>query len=307
MSNVFQGHLLAFICTFIWSTTFVSTKILLEVFTPLEILVIRFTIGIIILKLLSPTRAKFDLKKEPYFFLAGLTGVTLYFLLENIALMYTTASNAGILIAIVPLFTSITTKIFYPNEEKGTINLFFILGFILALIGVYLICTQYDNNSEIKINPLGDLLIIISAVVWAFYSVIIKKINTFKGYSQNHITRKSFEYGILCMLPIIAFSDFSISIDDMSSPKMILNLLFLGVLASAVCFTIWSMSVKAIGTITSIIYIYLSPALTVITAYIILGETITSKGFIGCILVILGLFLSNKHLMNIFTFKKLAK
>ena len=63
MNNVFQGHLLAFICTFIWSTTFVSTKILLEVFTPLEILVIRFTIGIIILKLLSPTRAKFELKK----------------------------------------------------------------------------------------------------------------------------------------------------------------------------------------------------------------------------------------------------
>jgi drug/metabolite transporter (DMT)-like permease len=88
---------------------------------------------------------------------------------------------------------------------------------------------------------------------------------------------------------------------------MILNLLFLGVFASAVCFTIWSMSVKAIGTITSIIYIYLSPALTVITAYIILGETITLKGFIGCVLVILGLFLSNKHLMNIITLKKLAK
>ena len=80
----------------IWGTTFVSTKVLLEAFTPIEILFFRFTLGYFSLWAIYPRKgACGTLRQEMFFAAAGLCGVTLYFLLENIALTYTFASNVG--------------------------------------------------------------------------------------------------------------------------------------------------------------------------------------------------------------------
>lgn len=74
------GHLFAFITIFIWGTTFISTKILLEAISPIEILFLRFTTGFIALLLVYPHKLKIkERKQELYFAAAGLCGVTLYF------------------------------------------------------------------------------------------------------------------------------------------------------------------------------------------------------------------------------------
>ena len=98
----------------IWGTTFISTKVLLKAITPIEILFLRFTIGLIVLSLVYPRRLKIkERKQELYFAAAGLCGVTLYYLLENIALTYTFASNVGVIISIAPFFTAVfATSIF---------------------------------------------------------------------------------------------------------------------------------------------------------------------------------------------------
>ena len=102
------GHFLAFITILIWGTTFTSTKILLLAFTPIEILFIRFVIGYIALLLLYPKRLKInDRRREWLFAAAGICGITLYYLLENIALTFTTASNVGIIVIIAPFFTAL--------------------------------------------------------------------------------------------------------------------------------------------------------------------------------------------------------
>ena len=92
------GHLLAVLTILIWGTTFISTKILLNDFTPVEILFFRFILGFVALMIVYPHRLKVVNKKhELLFAAAGLCGVTLYYLLENIALTYTMASNVGVL------------------------------------------------------------------------------------------------------------------------------------------------------------------------------------------------------------------
>ena len=97
------GHVFALISIFIWGTTFISTKILLEAFSPIEILFLRFTIGFAVLLAVYPHRLKVkERKQELYFAAAGLCGITLYYLLENIALTYTFASNVGVIISIAP-------------------------------------------------------------------------------------------------------------------------------------------------------------------------------------------------------------
>ena len=102
------GHLAAVFTIIIWGTTFISTKILLEGFLPVEILFFRFVMGYTTLLLLYPKKLKVtDRKHELVFVFAGLCGICLYYLLENIALTFTFASNVGVIMSTAPFFTAI--------------------------------------------------------------------------------------------------------------------------------------------------------------------------------------------------------
>lgn len=95
------GHLTALLTIMIWGTTFISTKILLVDFKPVEILFFRFVMGFLVLFVAYPKKLKIaDYKQELTFTAAGLCGICLYYLLENIALTYTLASNVGIIISV---------------------------------------------------------------------------------------------------------------------------------------------------------------------------------------------------------------
>lgn len=112
------GHSLAFVTIIIWGMTFISTKILLQHLSPVDILFLRFVIGFIALCIIFPVRLKvFNIRHEWYFAAAGLCGVTLYFLLENIALTFTLASNVGVIVAIVPFFTALLARLFLAEER----------------------------------------------------------------------------------------------------------------------------------------------------------------------------------------------
>ena len=178
MNKDFSGHLAALLTIFIWGTTFISTKILLTDFKPIEILFFRFLIGLFILILIYPKRLRKTTKKQELTFaLTGLCGVTLYYLLENIALTYSMASNIGVIISIAPFFTAILSH-FILKEE--TLNQNFIIGFMAAMVGIMLI--SFNGSSNFKLNPLGDILALLAALVWAVYSILTKRISDY-GYS----------------------------------------------------------------------------------------------------------------------------
>lgn len=95
-----QGHLFGAFSVLVWGTTFVSTKVLLRAFTPLEIMVARFTLGFLALLIVGKGLMRPQKRwHEGLFALAGLSGVTLYFLMENIALTYISASLVGVIVA----------------------------------------------------------------------------------------------------------------------------------------------------------------------------------------------------------------
>lgn len=127
-----RGHISAIITIIIWGTTFVSTKILLEDFQPIEILFFRFILGLLALYVVCPHLLVIKNKKEEITFLfAGLSGVCLYYLLENIALTYTLASNVGVIISIAPFFTAFLTNsdyCKYKTNKKSYIESFFCLN-----------------------------------------------------------------------------------------------------------------------------------------------------------------------------------
>ncbi|WP_279155367.1 DMT family transporter [Thomasclavelia cocleata] len=287
MSKYLFGHIAALLTIFIWGTTFISTKILLVDFKPIEILFFRFLIGLIALLIIYPKRLKKTTKdQEITFALAGLCGVTLYFLLENIALTYSMASNIGVIISIAPFFTAILSD-FVLKEKSLKSN--FIIGFIAAMMGIALI--SFNGTSNFKLNPIGDVLALLAALVWAIYSVLTKKISEY-GYNTIQVTRRIFIYGIAFMLIALVPFDFELNLNHFTNPVYLGNIIFLGLGASALCFVTWNVAVKILGAVKTSIYIYIVPIVTVVTSVIILNEQITLMSFIGTILTLIGLFLS---------------
>lgn len=290
MNKYLSGHIAALLTIFVWGTTFISTKILLVDFKPIEILFFRFLIGLIALLVIYPKRLKETTKKQEITFaLAGLCGVTLYFLLENIALTYSMASNIGVIISIAPFFTAILSH--FVLKEK-TINLNFIIGFIAAMLGIALI--SFNGTSNFKLNPLGDILALLAALVWAIYSILTKKISEY-GYNTIQVTRRIFIYGVAFMLAVLIPFGFELNLNRFANPVYLGNIIFLGLGASALCFVTWNVAVKILGAVKTSIYIYIVPVVTVVTSVIILNEQITMMAFIGTILTLIGLFLSQSQ------------
>lgn len=281
------GHGAALLTILIWGTTFISTKILLVEFKPIEILVFRFVMGFLALWIICPKRLKTDgWKQEAVFAAAGLSGICLYYLLENIALTYTLASNVGVIISVAPFFTAILAHIFIGSEEKFRVNFF--AGFIIAMAGIVMISL---NGAKLQLNPMGDFLAILSAIVWAVYSILSKKISGF-GYPVVLTTRRTFFYGILFMIPAAWIFDLRLDFTGFADPKNLLNILYLGLGASALCFVTWNFAVKKLGAVKTSIYIYMVPVITVITSVLILGERITWMSGLGVIFTMCGLIIS---------------
>lgn len=281
------GHLTAIVTVLFWGTTFISTKVLLVDFAPLEILFFRFVMGTAALWLAYPHRMKGTTAKQELTFLAaGFSGVSLYYLFENMALTYTLASNVGVVVSAAPFFTAILAQIFLKGEEKLKGNFF--IGFIVAMTGISLISF---NGAKMELNPIGDLLAVGAAILWAFYSIFIRKINGY-GYPTIQATRKIFVYGILGMLPLMPFSDFHLGLERFYNPVYVFNFFFLGLGASAVCFVTWNFATKVLGVLKSSVYIYLVPVVTVVFSVLILHEKITMMAVLGTILTLSGLVVS---------------
>lgn len=291
------GHILALFTVFIWGITFVSSKLLLEYFTPLAIMVLRFSLAYIGLWIIHPKFYKFQSFREEFIFIAaGATGVAGYFFLENTAIIYTTVSNTGLILAAVPLFVAIVTHIFTPDEHFH-INL--IYGFGLAMIGVALVI--FNGQINLYVNPLGDFLALMAGVVWAFYSLAIKKMD--QSYSPVYLTRRTFFYGIIIGGSCLFIFEGGTDLSPMFTTNSWMHFSFLGLIASMSCYVFWNKSIRIIGAVKASNYIYLMPVFTMIASNIVLDESITSLMILGCLFILIGVYVSE----NGFKFRKRIK
>ena len=285
--NTARGHLAALLTIAIWGTTFISTKVLLEDFQPVEILFIRFLMGYLALWIACPRRLRgVTGRQEGLFALAGLCGVCLYYLLENIALTYTMASNVGVIISVSPCFTALLTHFLMRGEDR--LRPTFFAGFAVAMAGI---CLISFNGSALALDLRGDLLALLAAFVWACYALLTRKIGAL-GHPTVLTTRRTFFYGLVFMLPALALSGARPDLARLLDPVDLGNLLFLGLGASALCFVTWNVAVRELGAVRTSVYIYLVPVITVAASVAILDEPFTWATGAGTALTLMGLLLS---------------
>ena len=147
------------------------------------------------------------------------------------------------------------------------------------------------NGSSLQFGPTGDLLALLAAFLWACYSILTKKISSY-GYPTILTTRRIFFYGILFMVPALFFFDFQWDLTRFANPVYLLNILFLGLGASALCLVTWNFAVKRLGAVRTSIYIYMVPVITPIASVLILHEPFTWMTGTGMFLTLAGLLLS---------------
>ena len=274
----------------IWGETFVSTKILLENgLMPSDIFFYRFVLGYICIWAFSYKRLWADTWQDELLLLVlGIMGGSLYFLTENMALMFSTASNVAILVGSTPLITAVLLALFYKDERMNTRQM---VGSFLAFSGMALVIL--NGQLVLHLNPKGDILALCASLTWAFYSLVIKRLS--RHYNSLFITRKIFVYGIITILPYLwVESPLQTDLTILSKPTVWVNLLYLGVVASMFCFIAWNWTLKQLGTVRATNIIYLQSFWTMFFSYLILDENITLMAICGTATLILGMYLAGK-------------
>ncbi|MBR7097691.1 MAG: DMT family transporter [Alistipes sp.] len=282
-------HIVAILTSAVWGTTFVSSKLLLEEgMTPAEIMFLRFAMAYICIIPFAKGKLFCDnWRDEALMLLLGMSGGSMYFLLENSALLYTQASNVAIIIASTPLLTTLAVHLF-SRAEKVSKRLY---GYsLLSLSGVALVV--FNGEFILKLNPLGDVLTLGAAVMWVIYSIVIGKVE--KRYDSLMITRKVFFYGVVTLLPYFLIEPYGVTLEMLSRPIVIGNLLFLGLLASLICYWSWNIVIIKLGAVRSTNYLYINPIVAMVTSYFVLDEQITLLAMVGTVLILAGMYLAQR-------------
>jgi drug/metabolite transporter (DMT)-like permease len=290
MNSMLRYHLYALFAVTVWGATFVSTKVLIGFgLSPAEIFLIRFLMAYICLLPFAKGKLWADSwQGELRFAGVSITGGSLFFLAENMALEYAPASNVSLIVCSAPVWTALLLALLYRNERMNARQIW---GSVVAFLGMVLVVL--NGRFVLQIAPKGDLLAFAAAWLWVLYSLIIKQIG--HRYKALFITRKTFFYGLLTILPWFLYEPFEVDWTTLLHPLVAGNLLFLGVVASMLCYLVWAVAMRELGAVRATNYIYLNPLITILTAAICIAERITPIALLGAGLILYGMWRAERN------------
>ena len=283
------AHIIALVVVMIWGGTFVNTRVLIDRgLLPEEIYVLRTLLGYICIWFISPKKLFCDtLKDELVVLLLGIFGSSLYFLTENYALKLAVVNDVSFIVCTTPLVTTVLALLFLKSVKA---SLPLVAGSVFALLGVALVI--FNGHFVLHLDPLGDFLALAAATSWAIYSLVMKNFSS--HYSPFFITRKVFFYGLITITPVFAVHPWAFPFEQLFMPIIGLNLLYLGVIASFVCFAAWAWVISRLGALRASNYIYFNPVTTVIMSALVLNEHMTPIAYVGSAMILVGVFVANK-------------
>ncbi|WP_264195949.1 DMT family transporter [Metabacillus niabensis] len=275
-----------------WGVSFVSTKAVLDKLDPFTLLVIRFGIGAVFLFLLLMIlneKLLINFTYIPHLIVLGILGVFIHQVIQASALLTIDASSAGWMISLSPIFTVILSMFFL--HERMT--LFKGIGMILALFGVFLVTTAGSEQTFEPVLNIGYLLMLLSTLNWAIYSVLLKKLSI--PLSPLVITFYMSTIGFILTFPFLIRNKGWESFSHLQTEEWA-HLFFLGIFVSGVAYWYWAKALHVLEATQVSVFLYLEPLATLIAAVVLLHEKIILISVIGGIIIIIGVVFVNGQL-----------
>ncbi|MCO7175119.1 DMT family transporter [Sporolactobacillus kofuensis] len=283
----YQAVIFLVLANLFWAGNYVFGKYVVSDMTPVQMTFVRWLLAIIILYPLAQMIEKPTWltiwKRWKILLVLSMLGIVGYNILLYEALRYTTSLNAALVNSINPAVIAIFA-VWFLKEKLSVMNS---LGLILSLIGVLLVLTQGALLQVFSIHyNHGDLLMLVAITVWTFYTLIGKKLSDIPPIAG---TAVSATIGLILLLPFFLTSGFSVHL----SRNATLGIVYIALFPSVCSFIFWNSAIRVIGASKAGIYLNL---LTVFTALIslLLGNPITLPQLAGGVLVIIGVYLTNK-------------
>lgn len=266
-----------------WGISFVSIKIVLQVFSPIAMAFYRFLIATMVLIIIKRFSNKEKVEKQDLLRMAisGIFSITLYFIFENNGILRVSANSASIIVATLPIAALISDKIFY----KTKISRINIISIIASIFGIYLVI----GKDVLSGSLLGYLFMAGSIVAWCGYLVVTKPL--FKKYSNITITTYQAIFGTLAFIPFLPFETVNYGGINLS---IVINMLFLALICSSFGNFGYNYAYKELGVAVSTLFMNLCPVVTFIFSFLILGETLSLIQVIGSGIIIFSVYIATK-------------
>jgi drug/metabolite transporter (DMT)-like permease len=277
----------------VWGASFIATKVALRDVSPITIVWLRFAVGVLILGIAMILRRQFampDRKEWAYFGLLGFLGITFHQWLQSNALKTSEAGTTAWIVATTPVFMALLGWLVL----KEGLSWIKITGILLAAAGVLLVVTHGDLTviSLSGFGKPGDILILISALNWAVFSVLSRR-----GLKQHPAARLMFFVMSLgwVFTTILLFSGPGLREIPHLTPNGWLSLAFLGILCSGLAYIAWYDALQAMSAAQAGVFLYFEPLVTIIVAAFILDEPITWASLGGGAIILFGVWLVNRE------------
>ena len=282
--------------TFIWGSAFIAAKIAMDDLQPISVAFFRFFGASIVLWFImmyrEPIRPKLTKKDIFVFLILGLIGIFGYNVLFFYGVNLTTVTKSSLVIATNPILIAILSFTFL-KEKVGALQF---IGIILGITGAFIIIS---NGSIFNLIELGftsvDLILLGAVVCWATYSVVGKI--SLKKFSPLTSTTYACIVGTIFLFP---FALYELSLEQIyqASISTWLSIAHMAVLVSALSFVLWYDGINKIGAAKAASFINLMPITAVVLASLVFGERITMIQLSGALLVLFGVYLSNRKPLN---------
>lgn len=288
------GNLLVGLGVFIFGINFVSMKFLVGHVPPFTLIFLRFAIASIFLWLIvkidsikNKDNKRIDKEDKPAVMITGFLGVAIFYFFNSLSLTYISASLASLICAMIPIFTLIANIIIY----KRKCEVFLIVNFIAATLGVILVLDMRLGEGFDISQLIGITFMLLAVFSWIAYT--IKTYELQKKYDSIFLLYKQ-TVAASMLLFIVALFDGAKAIELLNQPHLlpvlIGNLLFVGIVCSALGYLVYIIGMKKTGVEIASLYMNLIPGITAIVSYFILNEDMSIRKVLGIIIVIASLY-----------------
>ena len=297
MNKNTKAYLMLVCATLFWAGNFNVGKIaFIENIPPFSLAFFRWLLVWIILlpftfkEILKIKREIF--KNLPLLFLLGFTSVAVFSSFTYNALNYTQIINASLFNTAIPAM--IILVCFLLKIEKT--NIFQLSGLLISILGILVIITRLDINILLSLDfNRGDLFMLGGVIAWGVYSAFLKK-RTFE-VSLLALIQIFCSLGLLILFPTFLYELIQGKTLAVSEDFFYI-LLYVAIFPSIGSYYCWAGAVSIIGANRAGIFLSLIPLFSTIFAIMFFNEKFLFFHFIGSILIIIGLFLSNKKIIN---------